>query len=91
MPHSVRYRCSDRSERFMPPMTKHAGDVGHDLYVVIRDQTWLDRLVSWVVQEPVFVIWPHGARNFPSELEFDMSDSECWCMIHARSSSMPVS
>lgn len=63
-------------------------DIGHDLFVQIdrEDQTWLDRLWSWVIQSPCIIIWPVvGMRTVRSGVQIQMPD-EVWAEIRARSS-----
>lgn len=63
-----------------------SGDVGYDLHVQIRDQTWLDRVVSWLISRPVHVVWPLvGVRTIHSGVRINMGDT-LWCEIRPRSS-----
>jgi deoxyuridine 5'-triphosphate nucleotidohydrolase len=63
------------------------GDVGYDLRVEIRGQTWLDRLISLFVREPVHVVLPVvGTRTVASGVFLDMGDLNVWAEIRPRSS-----
>lgn len=63
------------------------GDVGYDLPVLVRPyrQSWFDRLWSWLVREPVYVIWPGQTRSLPSGIALALPEG-IWARIDARSS-----
>ena len=87
MPHlnvTVGVRCRGR-RNFEP---KRPGDVGYDLFVVIRreDQTFIDRLVSFFAGVPCIVIQPIvGVRTIRSDLHLVMPN-EVWAEVRPRSS-----
>lgn len=63
-----------------------AGDVGYDLYVVITEQTWLERLISWAIGWKSQLIWPLvGVKTIKSGVRISMPQS-IWCEIRPRSS-----
>lgn len=62
------------------------GDVGHDLFVIITEQTMLERVISLFTKRKVQIIWPLvGVRTVRSGVRIGMG-SAIWCEIRPRSS-----
>lgn len=73
------------ASKFKPKMD---GDVGHDLFVQIKeqDQTLLDRLLSLVLGRPVMLLLPIvGLRRLSCGIRIAMPP-DIWCEVRARSS-----
>lgn len=83
-PHKV-WALTPEDVSFKP---KVEGDVGHDLYVRIspEHQTFLDRVVSWMMGRPVMVVMPVvGQRVLSCGVQISMPP-DVWCEVRARSS-----
>lgn len=66
--------------------TKKPGDIGHDLYVHVENRTWLERLLSILLNEKIHIVWPVvGSRTVSSGIHVHM-DEDVWCEIRPRSS-----
>jgi deoxyuridine 5'-triphosphate nucleotidohydrolase len=66
--------------------TSKQGDVGHDLYVAIYKQTFIDRVASAFVGQKCVVIWPFTSKMVGSGIFIDLTSGNYWALILARSS-----
>lgn len=73
---------NERGHIFSP--TK-MGDVGHDLYVIIREQNSIERLVSRIIKKRCVIVWPGMTKAVGSGIRLGMNTT-LWCQIVARSS-----
>lgn len=68
----------------LPPA--RPGDVGHDLQVVITEQTPLERLLSRLLKKKLVVVWPlWGTKTIRSGIRLEMP-RRLWAFIRPRSS-----
>jgi len=60
--------------------------VGHDLVAKVENQSFIDRVISWILRHPVYVVLPVvGYKVISSGIHLSMPKS-LWCQIQARSS-----
>lgn len=83
-PFTVRYLRVDAFPLYAP---KRPGDVGYDLPVVVwwDRQNRLDRLGSWVMNRPGYLVWPGQVRSLPSGVALGLPRG-MWARIDSRSS-----